>query len=210
MKFRNRVAAAAAVLALAGCFGSSQKTNFYTLSTQTGAAQAEKQAAEAAAAEAAAAAGVARVQVSIAQVAIPEIVDRRQLVVRTAPNRVEIAEFHQWAEPLRLGIARVLAEDLAEQLGADFVVLLGQPIGSAPKVRIYLDVQKFEAVQGQSVTVEAIWSARPAKGEPRTGRASVEEHLSADDHAGIAAAYSRALSRVAREVGAAVAALQPN
>ena len=204
MKPWIRVAMAAAVFCLAAC-ASSPTTNFYTLSADPVPAQGAL-----AAAPGAGTTGVARVYVSIAQVAIPEIADRRQLVVRTAPNRVEIADFHQWAEPLRLGIARALVQDLAGQLGAGFVVLIGQPAGLVPEVRVSLDVQKLEAVRGESVTLQTIWSVRPAKGEVRTGRSSAEERVASNDYAAIAAAYSRALARVARDIGAAIAALQPN
>jgi uncharacterized lipoprotein YmbA len=192
------------VLALCGC--ASSRTNFYTLSAQQGAPQgALSSTSPRPAADAA-----ARIYVSITQVAIPEVADRRQLVVRTAPNRVEISDFHQWAEPLRLGIARALAQDLAGELGAGFVVLLGQSLGVTPGVRVLVDVQKFEAAAGEGVAVEAVWSVRPAKGEPRNGRSAAEERTPTNDHAGIAAAYSRALARVAREIGAAVAGLRQN
>lgn len=204
MKLWNRIAMAGMVLCLAAC-ATSPRTNFYTLSTEP-----EQGAKPAAAPGAGAATRGARIQVSIVQVAIPEIVDRRQLVVRTAPNRVEIADFHQWAEPLRLGIARALVQDLATQLDAGFVVLIGEPFGLVPEVRVSLDVQKLEAVRGESVTLQTVWSVRPAKGEVRTGRSSAEERVASNDYAAIAAAYSRALARVARDIGAAIAALQPN
>jgi uncharacterized lipoprotein YmbA len=77
-------------------------------------------------------------------------------------------------------------------------------------VRVSLDVQKLEAVRGESVTLQTVWSVRPAKGEVRTGRSSAEERVASNDYAAIAAAYSRALARVARDIGAAIAGLQPN
>jgi uncharacterized lipoprotein YmbA len=182
---------AVAVLALlAGCAGTSPRTNFYTLSPE---AQAPRPAS-----------AQAGTRVAITQVGIPEMVDRPQLVVRTAPNRVEIADFHRWAEPLRRGIARALADDLAAQLGPGFVVTAGESVGAAPDARVAVDVQRFEAVMGGGVTVDALWSVRPAKGEPRTGRSVIEERAQGGDHAAIAAAYSRALARVAQEISAAV------
>jgi len=205
MRSWNRVAALAMALALCGCLGTSARTNFYTLSAQPGAPQGAVPATSAQPA-----ADAARVYVSIVQVTIPEVADRRHLVVRTAPNRVEISDFHQWAEPLKLGIARTLAQDLADELGSGFVVLMGQSLGVTPGVRVFVDVQKFEAVAGQGVAVEAAWSVRPAKGEPRNGRSSAEERTPTNDHAGIAAAYSRALARVARDIAAAVPGSRTN
>jgi uncharacterized protein len=184
---------------LGGCVGSSAKTEYYTLSAEPGPA----------APAAASAAGASVHTVAVWQVAIPDIVDRRQLVVRTSPNRVEISELHQWAEPLRLGVARALAADLAAQLGAGFEVSAGRPLGAPPELRVLVDVHKFEAVAGRGVSVEVSWSVRPQRGEPREGRSAAEEPAPSD-HAGIAAAYSRALARVAREISQAVAAFRPD
>jgi uncharacterized protein len=194
MKMDTVVAVLAAAAALAGCAAGSATTSYYALS-----------------ADAASAAGAPAAEVrtvSVWQVAIPEMVDRRALVVRTAPNRVEISDLHQWAEPLKFGIARTLAADLAARLGPGYVVVAGQPLGTVPEVRIFVDVQRFEAVAGRGVALEALWSVRPAQGGRRDGRSAAEEPAPAD-HAGIAAAYSRALARVARDIAAALAGPRP-
>jgi uncharacterized lipoprotein YmbA len=191
---------AAIVAACAG--GTSSPTYFYTLSP-TAAHSDTKDTSTAAAAPAEPAA--TRVRVAVTQVSIPGTVDRPQLVVRTAPNRVEIADFHRWAEPLREGIARSLAADLAaQQPGLE--VSVGEPIGGLADARVLLDVQKFEAVLGGAVTVDALWAVRPLKGEPRSGRSLVEERATTNDYAGVAAAYSRALAHVAQDIGAAIVA----
>jgi uncharacterized lipoprotein YmbA len=145
-------------------------------------------------------------------VSVPEVADRAQMVVRTAPNRVEIADFHRWAEPLRLGIARVMAEDLASRLGGGFVVTVGQPGGAPPDIRVSLDVRRFEAVPGEAVTVEALWTVVPAKGEARSGRSVAQERpdgAGGPDYSAIAAAYSRALARVAGEITPELERLAP-
>jgi uncharacterized lipoprotein YmbA len=183
-------------LALCGCAVSSARTHFYALSAEG-------------APPAAAARAASGLRVSVWQVAIPEMVDRNQMVVRLDAHRVEIADFHRWAEPLRRGIPRVLAENLAQQLGDGAVVVAGQPAGFTPEVRITLDMQKFDAVLGEGVMVEALWSVRPIRGEARTGRSAFEEKVVAGDYAAIAAAYSRALGRVARDIGETLSASPP-
>jgi uncharacterized lipoprotein YmbA len=180
---------------LCGCAGgTSSPTYFYTLSPAATASATHSEPAPA-----------RPLRIAVTQVAIPGAVDRPQLVLRTAPNRVDIADFHRWAEPLREGIARALAADLAAQLGPGYDVSVGEPIGGVPDARVVLDVQKFEAVLGGAVTVDAVWAVRPVKGEARSGRSLVEERVTANDYAGVAAAYSRALARVAQDIGAAVA-----
>ena len=187
-------AVASVLVALGACAVSSPRTEFYTLDAEAPAGRGATSAAR----------DEPAVKVSVWQVSVPEIVDRSELVLRTAPNRVEISDFHRWAEPLRLGIARVLADDLALRLGSGFMVVVGQPAGIQPDVRVSFDVQKFEAVPGEGVTVEALWNIRPARGEPRNGRSMVAERGPSRDYAALVAAYSRALAQVAREVSAAV------
>jgi len=184
------MAALAAAALLGGCAAGSATTRYYTLSAEAPPPGASQPAGEVH-------------TVSVWQVAIPEMVDRRALVVRTSPNRVDISDLHQWAEPLKFGIARTLAADLAAQLGPGYAVVAGQSLGSTPEVRVFVDVQRFEAVVGRGVSVEARWSVRPAQGERRDGRSLVAEPGAAD-HARIAAAYSRALARVARDIAGAM------
>jgi uncharacterized protein len=148
----------------------------------------------------------APVRVSVSRVAIPGIVDRPQIVARVASNNVEIFDFHRWAEPLQEAIPRVIAGDLSAQLGSGYSVAAGVMPGLPPDLRISVDVQRFEAVMGTGVTVDALWSVRPATGEARTGRSVIEERALEGGHADIAAAYSRALAGVAREIAAAVKA----
>jgi len=193
MKAR-RTAACVALIALAGCAGGgSPTTNYYTLSVEADTTRAQPPAAPA-------------VRLSVSRAAIPGVVDRPQIVARVAANRVEIFDFHRWAEPLPEAIPRVIAGNLARELGPRYAVAAGIVPGLPPDVRVALDVQRFEAAIGASVTVDALWSVRPAAGEARAGRSLIEEPVTESGHAGVAAAYSRALARVARELAAAVAA----
>ena len=188
----------ALVAALAGCAGTPPpKTNFYSLSVEAAPARSESATGEAA--------PVTRV--SVTRVAIPGIVDRPQIVSRTASNSVEIFDFHRWAESLQEAVPRVIAGNLARQLGPGHAVSAGTMPGLPPDVRVAIDVQKFEATMGTGVAVEALWSVRPGAGEARVGRSMVEESATEAGHAGIAAAYSRALAAVARDIAAAVSGL---
>src|SRR5258706_9735649 len=65
------------------------------------------------------------VSVSVARVAVPGVVDRPQIVARVATNNVEIFDFHRWAEPLQEAIPRVVAGNLAQQLGPRYAVAAG-------------------------------------------------------------------------------------
>ena len=146
-------------------------------------------------------------RVAVTRVGIPGIVDRSQIVARTAANSVEIFDFHRWAEPLQEAIPRVIAGNLARQLGPGYAVSASIMPGLPPDVRVAVDVQKFEASMGTGVAVEALWSVRAGVGEAQVGHSVVEEPAAEAGHAGIAAAYSRALAAVARDIAEAVSGL---
>ena len=59
-----------------------------------------------------------RLSIGIGPVHIPSYLDRPQIVTRTDRHELIIHDFHQWAEPLEVNIARVVREGLAVDTGA--------------------------------------------------------------------------------------------
>lgn len=170
---------------LAAC-GSSPESRFYTLDA------------------AATASGETRdVSVVVAQAAIPAVVDRPQIVVRTGDSRVAMGEFQRWASPLKDEIPRVVALNLARLLGSPRVASAVDAIPS-PDYRVLLDVQRFESVPGESATVEVLWTVRGRSGAARTGRTLAREATPGKDFDALAAAHSRALAAVSRDIAAAI------
>ena len=172
----------------AGC-GASPKTSYYTLD----------------AGGTPAAAHPSGVSVVVGPVTLPETVDRPQLVVRASANRVDIAELHRWAEPLKSEIPRVVAANLARELGSARVSGYPQHALSAPDFTVLIDVQRFDSVSGEAVTIEALWSIRRAAGgELRSGRSAVREPVAGAGYDALVAAHARALARISGEIAAAL------
>jgi len=142
--------------------------------------------------------------VMVGPVTIPASVDQPEFVVQVAPNRVEVDEFNRWVSPLSDAIARTVAGDL--------VVLLGTPdVASAqlanftPDYRVTIDVQRFESIQGQGATLEAVWTVRKtAGGEIRSGRTVAREPVQGQDFETLAAAHSRAIAKMSADIAAAI------
>lgn len=155
--------------------------------------------------EAAAASAVPAV--AVGPVTLPEVVDRPQLVVRVAANRVEILETHRWAEPLKSEIPRLVAENLGRMLGSSRVSTYAQHSGADADYRVLLDIQRFEASLGQAVTIEAVWTLRHgAGGAPKTGRSLVREPVGGPGYDSLVAAYGRALLAVSGDLAQAIRA----
>jgi uncharacterized lipoprotein YmbA len=148
-----------------------------------------------------------RFTVAVGPVTVPEMVDRPQLVVRRSPNRVDVLEHHRWAQPLGAEIARVLAADLAGRLPDARTVSAGGQAGERADYRIALDIEQFDAVPGQGVTVLAAWSLRHEGTTLRAGRSALREAVQADGYEALAAAYARALAKMSAEIAAVVHSL---
>jgi uncharacterized lipoprotein YmbA len=176
---------------LAAC-ATSPSSHFYTLSAEAPAASAP---------------AAASYTVAIGTVSVPEAVDRPQLVVRTGANGVAIDEFERWASPVKSEITRVLALDLTQSLGG--AIVYAHPyIGAVqPDYSVGVDVQRFDATLGDAVVVEALWTVRPAKGEPKHGRTTVREPAQGKDYAALVAAYSRAVARLSADIAGAIRAM---
>ena len=188
----RRVALLASIGALAlvvtGC--ASPSSQFFTLSAVPGPA-----------------APSSDLSVAVAAIAIPASVDRPQIVVTMSPNQVRLDEFNRWVSPLQNNIGRVVAENLVAMLGTPRVTLSPQLLAADVNYRVGIEVQTFESAPGQAATLDAVWTvARTKDGRSRTGRTTVREPAQPGYDA-LAAAHSRAVARLSRDIADAVGAL---
>jgi uncharacterized protein len=186
-RIANLVAAAAIAASLAGC-GTTAPARYYTLDST------------------AAPLGTSLVNASVmvGPVTVPASVDRPEMVVRIAPNRVEVDEFNRWDAPLEDSIARAVAGDLAAQLGSPDVTTA--PLANfSPDYRVIINVQRFESAPGKSALVEAVWTVRSAAtGDVRSGRTVAHETVQGGGYEALAAAHSQALATVSTDIAAAI------
>jgi uncharacterized lipoprotein YmbA len=144
--------------------------------------------------------------VMVGPVTIPAAVDQPEFVVQVAPNRVEVNEFNRWVSPLSDSIARAVAGDLVVLLGTPEVAN-SQLANFVPEYRVTIDVQRFESVQGQAATVEAVWTVRKtAGGEIRSGRTVAREAVQGQGFDALAAAHSQAIAKMSGDIAAAIRA----
>ena len=148
----------------------------------------------------------ANASVMVGPVTVPASVDQPEFVVQVAPNRVEVDEFNRWVAPLNDSIARAVAGDL--------VILLGSPdVASSqlsnfnPDYRVTIDVQRFDSIRGNAAVVEAVWTVKKTVGgETRSGRTVAREPVQGQSFDALAAAHSRALTKMSGDIAAAIRA----
>ena len=148
----------------------------------------------------------ARDAVIVGPVSIPASVDRPQLVVQVAPNRLEVDEFDRWIAPLDDSIARTVAGNLSVLLGTPDVATA--PFANFdPVYRVTIDVQRFDSIQGEAAVVDAVWAVRKGTGgQTRSGRTVAREAVQGEGFDALAAAHSRAIGTLSSDIAAAIRA----
>jgi uncharacterized lipoprotein YmbA len=145
---------------------------------------------------------VAGRSVVVGPAVVPDMVDRPQLVTMRPPNMVSILDQQRWAEPLRAGVPRVVAEDLGQLLG--WQVSTREDVIGSPDCRVALDIRRFEARPAVAVEVEALWTVACRGEDRRIGRTAARAPVAGPDLQAVVAAYGVALASVSRDVAGAL------
>lgn len=180
------MAALVVLVAASGC-GRSPDASFYTLS---------------ALAPESAPSSSNSLSISVGPVTLPDLVDRPQMVIRVADNRVELLENHLWAEPLKSEIPRLIAENLSRLLRPANVSVYGQNTVQDAQYHVLMDIRRFDSIPGAGVTIEALWSVRrdADKSVLKTGHSLVHQPVEKAGYGAVAAAYSRALAVICDDI----------
>jgi uncharacterized protein len=183
-----------ACLLVAGC-AATTPTQFYTLSSLV-------------AAPGEAAQGLPHLAIGVGPVTLPEYLNRPQIVTRAGSNRILLADFESWAEPLDGLFARILTENLSLLLGTDDVVPLPLRRTMHLDYDVEVNVTRFDVDSSGHAVLDARWVVyRDVSGElVRTARSTLVEPASSDDEAAAVQALSRALGAMSREIADTIAA----
>ncbi len=147
--------------------------------------------------------------IGIGPVELPEYIDRPQMVIRLSDQRLELAEFDRWAEPLKASFPRTVAENLSTLLSTEGVVNLPSKSVTALSHRIAVEVIRFDGSPGESATLIARWTILNAEGKdivPLTRSEYIVE-TQAPGFEGLAKAMSKAVADLCREIATAMAAV---
>jgi hypothetical protein len=176
-----------------GCLGSSPASRFYTLSTLPPPGNQG---------------GPASRTIRVAPVSLPESLERPQLVRRTGATTVSIEEFDRWVEPLDTLLRNALVLDLTA-LVPDAQVLGASAPGLNVQQTVVVAVDRLDVAQ--EVSLDAVWFVL-ASGEdqPRTThRARITESAGAGQGSDVAAALSRAVEHLSRDIATELKASPP-
>ena len=186
---------------LSGCLGKSQRINYYVISPI-----------ESAEAVPEGDGGNTGPAIGVGPVRLPIYLDRQQITTHNNPNQIEIDEMHQWAEPLKHNIVRVLAENLSILLDAQFVLTYPYSRQAGVEYEIPVIVIKFDAGPGADLYLKARWAIiRAADQENLFVKVSefTVPYEGTEYHA-LVAAHSQALVELSREIAGEVRQIYEN
>jgi uncharacterized protein len=194
MSRRSCLAVALLVLFLASGCAQTQPTRFYTLSAlQPGAGEASAD-------------GPA---IGLEPVILPDYLDRPQIVTRAGPNRMMLADFDVWVEPLSGMFTRVLAQNLSVLLETEDVVILPELRDVRFDHHVQATVTQFDIDENGQAVLDALWAVygRDGRRLVRQDRSRIMETVAEPgDPAAIAAAMSRALGGLSRDIAEVIRA----
>jgi len=147
--------------------------------------------------------------IGVGPVEIPSYLDRPQIVIRTGPHEIELAEFDKWAGTLKENATTVLAENLSTLLATDQVYVFPWRTGISIRYQVTIQVLRFDAVPGEGVALDAHWVILGDDGRRmllmRGSR--VRQPVSGTEYNDIVAAESLALGELSRDIAAALQTL---
>lgn len=96
--------------------------------------------------------------IGVGPVTLPAYLDRPQLVTRPSANRLDLAEFDRWAEPLQDMFSRTLVENLSALLATDLVYDLPRRPVPEPDYQVAVEVWRFDRDVGGEAELLARWT----------------------------------------------------
>ena len=191
MMHMRRALAAALLLVVAGC-SQSPPTEFYTLSGMQlppGGSSAP------------------RTVVGVGPVTLPDYLDRPQIVTRASGNRVVLASFHSWVEPVDGMFTRVLVGNLSSLLASDNVVTVPQRRPMPLDYQVEVDVTRFDADLSGRAVLDARWRVFGKDGDQLVGEGRstiVEPVAEPGSYEAIVAAMSKTLARMSSSIAGTI------
>jgi uncharacterized lipoprotein YmbA len=97
---------------------------------------------------------------TLSEISVPAQVDNISLVVRQGNGRLMVLTEDRWTGSLSSQLSTAVSQSLTQKLGMPPIQKLVAEAASSSVTKIQLDVQRFDLIPGQSVSLDAVWSIR--------------------------------------------------
>jgi uncharacterized lipoprotein YmbA len=97
---------------------------------------------------------------ALSEIGIPAAMDNLSLVVRQGDGRLMILGEDRWTGSLSSQLSTALSQSLTQRLGMPPLQKLVAEAALSSVTKVQMDVQRFDLIPGQSVSLDAVWSVR--------------------------------------------------
>ncbi len=143
--------------------------------------------------------------VGVGPVALPAYLDRRSIVMHEADGEIRDSTSHHWAEPLKDGVTRVVAENLAVMIPTDAALVYPWRSPRVVTYRVTLEIFRFDGTLGGPVVLSVRWRLLDKDGNELARRTvTLDERPVDSTYAALVASHSRLLAAVSRDIATAI------
>lgn len=143
-----------------------------------------------------------KTSLGIGPIIVPEYANRRNLVIETSPNRLEVVLSHRWAGALDESIARVMATNLGRKIGTNQVQVYPWQRDSEIDYQIAIHFTEFLAKDDGYAYLEGSWRVYELPGSQLRSTHSfvLKEPILSRDYEAVVNAKSRLLGKLASSI----------
>lgn len=152
--------------------------------------------------------GLPDLTVKLLELRLPQYLERPQIVTRSEPQRLELAEYHQWGGNLRKNLVIVMVRNLSRELGTNRVSGPPHRAGLDADLLVELEVTRFERGPRGRVVLVAWWRVLDGGSrdtlETRVSQLESASLVPGGDYAATVTAMGEVFARLGSEVAAAL------
>jgi uncharacterized lipoprotein YmbA len=148
--------------------------------------------------------------IGIGPLSLPALLDRKGIVTRKENNSVQIAEFDQWAAPLKDNVLAVLSKNVATLQPNAIVRSYPWSVYGNVDYRVIIDISRFDTQLGKSVNLEASWAIMEEKNHTivSNGQTKLQQPLNDVSYNSAAQGLSKLLSELSQQLSLALVQVQ--
>jgi uncharacterized lipoprotein YmbA len=148
--------------------------------------------------------------IGVGPIELPPHLDRTQIVTQTSRHRLDLKDLDQWAEPLKDGFKRVLAQNLSRLLGTNRTVSYPWRRPLTVQLQVTVEVLRFDTDSAGESVLAARWNI--VKGDGRkllySRTSTFRTRVPAPGIEPIVAAMSGNVAELSREIATGIMALR--
>ena len=150
------------------------------------------------------------INILVNPIKLPEYLDRPQMVLRESEYKLQLSEYHRWAEPLKDDFTRVFVKDLNSRIAPSNAVVYSNLNGAKVNNQLSIEVLRMDVNTENQVVLKVKWVLLSEKGTVTIEKQNTEYNVPINDksHESGVEAQSKAIALFADHVAKTIRSYQ--